>query len=162
MIRGIEGVVAVADLEIGRFYLAAREDEEPTLFQCVEFHGRGAEEAQRMALTFPYGEAKGIDLLALDVDEGIVALSEVFVRVDPPSARESGGRSRVALNVLLVAGREPCIAVGIGVRDHVVFNLATGQVVEQRRMADWVAFTRWSLVVDQAGEEIAIASFGEA
>lgn len=161
MMRGIEGVVALAELEVGRFYLAPNQDEEPTLFQCVEFVGRGGGEPRRMALTFPYGEAKGIELLPMDVDSGIVAMPEVSVRVDPPSARESGGRSRVALNVLLVAGTEPCIAVGIGVRDHAVFSLATGRTVEQRRMADWVSFSRWSLVVDQAGEEIAIAAFGE-
>ncbi len=162
MIRGIDHVLAAAEMEVGRFYLAPGDDgEEPALLQCVELAERGGGDARRLALVvFPYGEANGIELRVIDFSGPVVGMPDVAIRIDPPSARESGGQRRVSMDMLLVADDVPAIAVAVAVRDHAVINLATGRSVDQGTMGEWVGFARWALVVDEAGEEIEIAAFG--
>lgn len=42
----------------------------------------------------------------------------------------------------------------------VLVNISRG-IVEGSIEPHWLAFSRWSLVVDEGGEEVTIASFGE-
>lgn len=164
MIRGIERVVAADAMEVGRFYLMPAPQMEPTLFQCVggDFGKTGA---GRMALVYPYEGASPAPIELQDTDwyEVLVAMPQVSVRVDPPSAIEVGSAGRVPMNTLIIAGDEPYFAVKIpGYRNYTLINLGTGQVADQRTLSEWISFSRWSLVVDEAGEEVTIATFDAA
>jgi hypothetical protein len=158
MIRGIDRVIAPENMEVGRFYVSPGMEGEPVLFQWVSVRPLAGVERQ-MALLFPYEGLAPIELQEALWYDAVIAMPAVEVRVDPPSAFQSGGRGRVVLNSLMAAGDQPCIAVKNGARNHIVINLTTGMQIDQAGMELWVSFSRWSLVVDEAGEEVTIAGF---
>ncbi len=41
-----------------------------------------------------------------------------------------------------------------------MINISTGKTVDGRPPENWVTFDRWSLVIDESGEEVSIAEFG--
>ena len=63
--------------------------------------------------------------------------------------------------MFIVSGTEAFIAVPQSFRKWTLINISTGRPVVGHWNSDWAAFTRWLLVIDDNGEEIAVASFGE-
>jgi hypothetical protein len=162
MIRGIEKTVQAHEVEVGKFYLApSASNGRPLLFQAVQAGARHQGALKMMALTFSYEGEQEIRLDELDWYDTLVAMPPVHVRVDPPSAIGTGTSSRVKLRTLMVRGDEALIAVQDRFLGHTLMSISSGRVAERNQTFTWVAFSRWSLVVDEAGEEIVIASFGQ-
>lgn len=63
--------------------------------------------------------------------------------------------------LFLVMGDEAFVAASLGRLHWKLFNLNTGHAATGTAPNSWVSFSRWLLVVEENGEEIPIASFGD-
>lgn len=164
MVRGIEGIVQPSQLELGRFYLDPGYGRGSTLFQWVRTGEMREGSAVEAMLVFSNSQPQPKNTpLYLQQPEGyrpLVKMPAVSVRVDPPSA--SGTVTTQSLNsrMLVIDGQTPVLMAAKGLFGSVAVDLATGRVCQLSN--NWVIFSRWSLVVDEAGEEICIASFDGA
>jgi hypothetical protein len=161
MILGIERVVDVRDLELGRFYLRFDYNEEPTVFQCVGFGEKEDGVPELRALWFAPQTQRPLGVEGLPSHGPIVALPEVHIRVDAPSMSGTNYTSNVRAGTFFISGDEAFIAVPRQWQSWSLINISTGRRVVDGVQADWVAFSRWLLVINDNGEEIPIASFGE-
>jgi hypothetical protein len=162
MIRGIEQVVDVREVEPGRFYLRLDYDEGTTVFQCIRIGGKEDDVPNLKALWFAPGTDRPLGIEDLPNHGPVVALPEVHIRVDAPSMSGTNYTSNVCAGTFLVSSDEAIVAVPTGSRGWTMVNISTGRPIADNWRADWVAFSRWLLVIDDNGEEIPIASFGEA
>jgi hypothetical protein len=141
--------------------LAELHGSDPQLFQCVRtFDDAG--NVVRKGLYFSNDKQVGNYIDDLPDYRPIVSLPEVHIRVDPPSATGSSGSATISKGTFFVSGLEAFVAATVGYRFWTVINLSTGQDARRERPTSWVSFSRWLLVVEENGEEIPIASFGEA
>lgn len=159
MILGIDGVIRVQDAEVGRFYLEPVYGAEPRLFQCVSTGKVVDGEPANQALYFFPGEELSVVLDDLPYLNPVVAMPDVYVRVDPPSITGSSNMSSFSAGNFLAIGDEPFVTAHEGFRQWRMMNLNTGRPA-QGPTGSWVSFSRWLLVVEENGEEISIASFG--
>jgi hypothetical protein len=160
MILGIERVIDVHEVEPGRFYLQSYYDEDPVLFQCLLV---GEREGVRdlKALRFAPGSQQPVSVASLPDGGPVVALPEVHIRVDAPSLSGTNHTASLRSGMFLVSGDEAFVAVRQGFIDRAIINISTGRPAVGRGPQRWIAFSRWLLVIDDNGVEIAIASFGE-
>jgi len=160
MILGLDRVIRGHEAEVGRFYLEPVYDGEPRLFQCVVAGKVVDGEAVKQALYFVPQEQPSIVLADFPWTDSIVALPDVHVRVDPPSIAGSSSISSLSGGMFFIMGDEAFVTAGMGFRWRMM-NVSTGKAVEGAHPTSWVSFSRWLLVVQESGEEIPIASFGE-
>lgn len=160
MIRGIDGIVSPNDLEVGRFYLDPGYGAGATLFQWVRL-GEREGSPEEGALVFMENDRPTLALQGLNTSGPIVAMPPVSVRVDPPSASGTSYTKQLSRGMFVVESGGPIVAAERAGSRHywTPINVQSGRIA--RPGHNWVAFDRWSLVVDEAGEEIAIVSFGE-
>lgn len=161
MLLGIERVIANHEIQPGRFYLAPHYKDDPVLFQCVRAGETADGEPDLKALRFSPGTEYPIGLESIPHDGPLVALPDVRVRVDAPSLTATNHTSSVRSGMFLVSGDEAFVAAPYGFREWALVNISTGRRVPGRWTADWAAFSRWLLVIEDNGEEIPIADFGE-
>ena len=160
MIRGIDGIVTQEQLELGRFYLDPGYGRGTTLFQWVR-NGRTREGApDEGALVFARDDEPCLELTYLPTSGPWISLPPVHVRVDPPSAAGTAFTTSFTRSMFAVQEDAAIVAAVHDTFHWTPINILTGRVM--RPGHQWVAFSRWSLVVDEAGEEISIVSFGEA
>jgi hypothetical protein len=158
MILGIERVIDAGQCEPGRFYLKLNYKDDPSVFQCVRI---GEDDSDLMALWFSPGTDRPLGLETLLEHEPVVALPQVHIRVDAPSMFASNHTTSIRAGMFLVSNDEAFVVATTGFRGWSVLNLSTGLPVAKRWSPDWIAFSRWLLVIEDNGEEIPIASFGE-
>jgi len=161
-VRGVTRVVSAREMEVGRFYLEASQGSEPTLFQCIQTAIPFEGSTKQMALVYSLDGMPNLAIHDINWYETLVEMPNVSVRVDPPSISGTGTTTSLRMNTLIVIGSEAVINVPVGSRGWQSININTGRTIEQAIRREWVSFARWSLVVDEAGEEITIASFGGA
>jgi hypothetical protein len=161
MILGIERVVDVREVEPGRFYLRLDYNEDPEVFQCICIGERDGGVPDLKALRFAPGTDRPLGIESLPDHGPVVALPEVHIRVDAPSMFGTNYTSSIRAETFLVSGNEAFVAAPTGFRGWSLINISNGRPVIDNWKADWVAFSRWLLVIDDNGEEIPIASFGE-
>ena len=160
MILGIRRVVDVRDLEPGRFYLRLDYGNDPVLFQCIRMGENPDGTPDLKALWFNPTDERPIGLEDIPHSGPVVSLPDVKVRVDPPTLIASKYTSHVRPGMFLVAGDEPFLVVPYN-RGWITVNMATGRPVESNWNGEWVAFSRWLLMIDDNGQEIEIAAFGK-
>jgi hypothetical protein len=162
VIRGIEGVVSSHDqFELGRFYLDPGYGRGTILFQWVRT-GQDREGAPGEGpLLFARDDEPCMELGGLASNGPWVLLPPVSIRVDPPSANGTAFSTSFAAGMFAIEEGMAIVGAdaGRGGFYWTPIDITTGRVV--RPGHKWVAFRRWSLVVDEAGEEIPIVSFGE-
>ncbi len=161
MIRGIEGVVQADAIEVGRFYLAPSYTGAPMLFQCIESNEEVVGQSLR-AVIFPIDGEGELRLSAIPTNQVVVALTEVAIRVDAPSASGTAFSSTMEAGTFLVAGEEAFLCVPNSRFGWVLVNLTKAEIVAASLQPNWISFSRWSLVMEDGGEEVAITSFGAA
>ena len=161
MILGIERVVDVRQVVPGRFFLRLDYNEDPVVFQCVRIGERDGGEPDLRALWFAPGTARPLGIESLPHNGPVVALPEVHVRVDAPSMFASNHISSIRPGMFTVSGDEAFVTVTADSRGWTTYNISTGRPVLSREPADWLAFSRWLLVINDNGEEIPIVSFGD-
>lgn len=162
MIRGILSTVRYESLVPGAFYLQQLYGSGPTLMQVATFH-QDNEADRHFGLHFEPGAAQELMISELDQHGYFALMPDVSVRVDPPSITGTPATHNLRAGNFFVSGEVPYVVAYSGRIGHQIVNLATG-VMEQRHFAReaWIAFSRWQLVVDENGEEVPIASFGDA
>ncbi|CAN5588371.1 hypothetical protein BH10PSE14_BH10PSE14_33710 [soil metagenome] len=158
MILGIERVTDVREVEAGRFYLRLNYNEDPSLFQCIRV---GNDDDDIRALWFNPGTDSPLGIEDLPDHGPVVALPDVHIRVDAPSMVGSNRTTSTRPGMFLVSNDEAFVVAPNGFRGWSVINISTGLPVANRWSPDWIAFSRWLLVIVDNGEEIPIASFGE-
>lgn len=162
MILGIKRVIDVREVEPGRFYLRLDYNEEDaTVFQCIRVGERDDGVPDLKALWFTPGTNRPLGIESLPHNGPVVELPEVHIRVDAPSMFASNYTSGVRAGMFFVSGEEAFVAAPLDFRGWTTINISTGRPVVGNWTADWLAFSRWLLVIDDNGEEITIASFGE-
>lgn len=158
MILGIERVVDAGQCEPGRFYLKLNYNDDPSVFQCIRI---GEGDNDLMALWFTPGTDHALGLETLPDQEPVVALPQVHIRVDAPSMLASNRTTSIRPGMFLVSNDEAFVVASNGFRGWSVINISKGLPVAKRWSPDWIVFSRWLLVIEDNGEEIPIASFGE-
>lgn len=159
-IRGFEKVMKQAELEVGKFYLDPGYGEGTTLFQWIRTGEVREGEPEEAMLVFAAERSEPFEIQALSSHGALVKMPPVSIRVDPPSAMGSSMTKSLAPGMFAVEDARPILAAKVGYRNWLTIDLSTGRPV--RPSTYWVTFSRWSLVVDEAGEEIVIAAFGAA
>ena len=159
MIRGIERVVKADSLTAGAFYLCPRYNGDPYLIQAVT---TDPNVEPTFALVFEPGTNDPISLTELERTT-YVLMPDVSVRVDPPSFSGHAFTHNVRPYMMIVADDVPYVVASMRYRGYSIVNLSTG-VAELNALAanNWATFDRWQLVVDEGGEEVPVASFGDA
>lgn len=158
MLLGIERVVDAGECEPGRFYLKLNYNDDPSIFQCVKV---GDDDDDLMALWLTPGTDRPLGLETIPDHEPLVALPPVHIRVDAPSMYASNRTTAIRPGMFLVSNDEAFVVAPSGFRGYSTINISTGLPVPKRWAPDWLAFSRWLLVIEDNGEEIPIASFGE-
>ena len=161
MIRGFDRIVAEHELEVGRFYMT-HTYRGPALFQWVQTGQRVDDDYRRMPLNFTSAGDTDIRLYAgSDGSAPYIRLPDVHIRIDPESVSGSAFSTSIRASMLLVRGEEVFLTVPTTTHfEWSVVNLSTGQLQSGRFDHNWLAFTRWSLVMDDhVGDELTIAEF---
>lgn len=158
-IRGLEAIVKPAELEVGGFYLDPGYGQGTTLFQWIRTGETRDGEAEEAMLVFAAEKGEPFEVHSLSAHGPIVKMPPVAIRVDPPSAVGSAMTKSLVPGMFAIEETRPILAATVGYRHWLTIDLSTGRPV--RPSTYWVGFSRWSLVVDEAGEEIVIAAFGE-
>ena len=164
MIRGMIGVVPANAMKAGRFYLAPSYRDGPWLFQCVQTSEPLDDGFRRKALFMTTGGKPDIGLHELPDQTPSVAMHDVHVRVDPTSLRGSAFDTSLQRGMFLVREDDAIICAPTDmVRGWAAVSINTGRVISDHLSTNWLAFSRWSLVMDdEEGDELTIASFGSA
>lgn len=158
-VRGVVSVVMRSDLEVGGFYLDPGYGRGTTLFQWVRTGETREGSPVEAMLVFASDLSELLELRELATHGPLLKMPPVAVRVDPPSANGTALSQSFTGGMLVMEGDRAVLAARRGYHGWVAIDLLTG--LPSRLSSQWVRFDRWSLVVDEAGEEIAIASFGE-
>ena len=132
------------------------------LFQCVQTSEPLDDGFRRKALFMTTGGKPDLGLHELPDRTPAVALDDVHVRVDPTSLDRSAFDTSLHRGMFLVHEDEAIICAPTDMaRGWAAVNINTGRVVNGHLGTNWLAFTRWSLVMDdEEGDELTIASFG--
>lgn len=162
MIRGFIGVVPNHAVQPGRFYMAPAYQGQNDLFQCVQTDEPLDEGFRLKALFMTQGGTPDIALQDLPNQTPLVALDEVYVRVDPTSLDRSAFDTSTYRSLFLVRDDEAIICAPTGyVHGFAPVNITTGRTVVENLGLNWLSFSRWSLVMDdEEGDELTIATFG--
>ena len=163
MIRGIARTVAISDLVPGAFYLHPRYDEAPDLIQVVRLTAQSDDDSDTLhALLFDPAGSPPLLVTDLDRQSNFVLMPDVSIRIDPPSVGGQATTTGLRAGMFFVSEDVPFVVATIWNRGYYIVNLATG-TIENRNFhrEPWVVFTRWQLLVDENGEEVPIASFGD-
>lgn len=158
-IRGLERVIPAEAVEIGKFYLSFSHGGDPTLFQCVEAEGVTGQKSL-LALIFSQNETPHFDFREISTYETLIEMPAVHLRIDPPSVSGTGVTTSLKMNTLIVVERQAIIAVAMRYGSWAAIDITTGRSLGRSLAREWASFSRWSLVVDEGGQEIEIAAFG--
>lgn len=159
MIRGFEQVVMSSEVEAGRFYLEQSYQGGHRLLQCVVVDGEEGDPPRMMAVDFTQGSIDGLTLTTFTQFAPLVLMPHVDVRIDPPSMTGTNITQSLNAGMLFVYGDEPFVTVRHSRGLWAAFNINTGHMLNGT-LRNWVAFQRWLLVVEENGQEVAIAEFG--
>lgn len=158
-IRGLEAIVKPTELEVGSFYLDPGFGQGTTLFQWIRTGEMREGQAEEAMLIFAAERGEPFEVHGLSAHGPLVRMPPVAIRIDPPSATGSSMTKSLAPGMFAIEDNRPILAAKVGYRNWLTVDLSTGRPI--RPSPYWVGFSRWSLVVDEAGEEIVIAAFGE-
>ena len=158
MIRGIERVVLKDGLVAGAFYLCPRYNGDPYLIQAVT---EKLDVEPTHALVFEPGADAPLSITDLETTT-YVLMPDVSIRVDPPSFSGHAFSRNIRPPMMIVVDDVPYAVALLHYRGHTFVNLTTG-VADHNPLGSntWASFDRWQLLVDENGEEVPIASFGE-
>lgn len=161
MVLGLQRIIEARDMEPGRFYLKQSYDNEPVIVQCIKTGRMVDDNPVHETVRFAPGTQYPIGFESVPDYGPVVALPDVKVRVDAPSIVSSSASSSIRAGMFLVSGDEAYIAAPLEFRNWALVNLSTGRTVEGQWRQSWISFSRWLLVIEDNGEEIPIASFGD-
>lgn len=159
-ILGLRSVIDIDQIEVGRFYLRTNYGGDQILFQCVVAGQDEAGRDQLASLSFSPGSRWPISVDELPSHGPVVSLDNVAIRVDAASALDTNYSGSVRPNLFFVADTEAYI-VAPASRGWITFNITTGRRIPPNWQKSWISFSRWIIVMNDTGEEISIASFGE-
>jgi len=161
VILGIEGVVQSHEVEPGRYYLEPSYSGEARLFQCIQTADQMDGNPVCKAVYFFPSEERSLTFGDLPYDGPLVAMPPVKIRVDPPTIIGSGRSVSYSAGMFFIMDGEAYVTAHLDRYGWAAVNISTGRTVEGQISHQWIAFSRWLLIVEENGEEIPIASFGE-
>jgi hypothetical protein len=157
-LRGIAGVVAPNDIKPGLFYLRTNGDGGSWL--CLRIGRNDDQHEPRIwDVVFDRPDRHGIFFSEPDDYEPVVALPPVSIRIDRASLSGNQFSTTFRPPLIAVVGKEVFVQATGNRHGSLTFSLASGMVVS--RPSDWVAFSRWSLVIDDGDDEITLCSYGD-
>ncbi len=168
MIRGISSTVSPGDLVAGAFYLLPRNGGDPWLVQIVLDDRASSQQNPvkqnpvKYALVLdPENVKDPISLTEFATSMPCVLMPEVSIRVDPPSMMGNAFTTSIARGMFIVCNQRPYVVAATSYFGYAIVDMLDGKIVRGFEVSDpWIAFDRWQLVIDEAGEEVPIASFG--
>lgn len=157
-LRGIAGVIAPNDIKPGLFYL--RPDNDGGTWLCLRLGcGDDLRERRVWEIVFDRPDRHGIFFSEPEDIEPVIALPPVCIRVDRDSFAGSQFTTSFRPPLIAVVGKEVFVKA-TGSRDgSLTFNLGSGMIVSSPTA--WVAFSRWSLVIDDGDNEVTLCSYGK-
>lgn len=154
-LRGIASVVEPRDIELGLFYLQS--DHDGGTWLCLRVgQSDGHHESRIWDIVFDRPDRHGIFFSEPRDVAPVVALPPISVRIDHTSLVGTQFSTNFGSPMIAVAGPDAFVKTTYNNRGSLTFNLATGEVVSPP--SGWVAFSRWSLVIDGDNGEIALFS----
>jgi hypothetical protein len=114
----------------------------------------------KSAISIPLDGESKFEITGVGEHDLLVALPPVSVRVDAPSLSGTIYTMRLVAGVFGVTGDEPFVMASTGRWGAFSVSLSSGKVL-QGAMPQFAAFSRWSLVIDDAEQEVVIATFGQ-
>lgn len=155
-IRGIVGVLAPNEIKPGTFFVQS--DRDTGAWTCLRVTQPDAGSKPRTwDVVFDRPDRHGISFWEPEDVEPIAVLPTIAIRIDPTSLLGTQYSTNFRPQTLVVAGADVFLKAKSGRIGNLTINLRTGEVASPP--ADWVAFSRWSLVVDGDDGEVVLFSW---
>lgn len=159
-IRGIAGVLVPNDIKPGTFYVQS--DRESGTWICLRVSEADiGPKPRKWDVVFDRPDRHGIFFCECQDVEPVAELPPVAIRIDPTSLLGSQYSTNFRTQMLVVAGTDVFLKAQNGAIGNLTVSLRTGEVASPP--SDWIAFSRWSLVMDgDDGEVVLFSSNGES
>jgi len=153
------GVVAPSEIEQGLFHLQS--DPYGGSWLCLRVALSDAQQLEPRAwdVVFDRVDRHGLFFADARNNEPVVALPPISVRVNPLSLYGHRFSSNLRSGTLAIVGKDPFVRIPGDGRSGIVVNLGTGAAYTSGPPSDWMAFSEWSLVVDDGDKEIILISY---